>query len=224
VSVSHVFGEALHGAIQIYFENLLARRIPSTLESLMYRYHQVFQRHERSQIEYGMDDRAALELLASRMLAGFLKHPVTQKPGRILAVSHEVRGTLPPGLLPWVGQVDVIAESGEEIILREWRVSRTSLTQEQITDAWHPLALAADSLPQFTSGREVRLELIVLTKTKDLAIERHSQLLSQGLVERGRRIVERVGQAVKAGLFYPAPSPINCSTCPFRDACRAWPG
>lgn len=224
VSASQMFREALHQAIRFYFERLLASRTQATLDALLLRYRQAFEQQERFQIKYGMDDRAGLDMLASRMLRAFLRHPVTQEPGRILAVSQEVGGQLATSLPPWTGRVDLVAESQDELLLRDWRISRTSLTTDQIIDAWFSLALAAERLEPLAFGKPVRLELVVLTKTKELAIERHSQPLSPALAERSKRIVERAGHAITAGYYYPAPSPIICSTCPFQDACRAWPG
>lgn len=224
VSASQMFREALHQAIRFYFERLLASRTQATLDALVHRYCQAFEEQERSQIKYGMDDRAGLDLLASRMLRVFLCHPVTHEPGRILAVSQEVGGQLATNLPPWSGRVDMVAKSQGDLLLRDWRISRTSLTTDQIIDAWLSLALAAESMQPLAFGKPVRLDLIVLTKTKELAIDRRSQFLTPALVERSKRIVERSGHAIAAKIFYPAPSPIICSTCPFQDACRAWPG
>ena len=34
----------------------------------------------------------------------------------------------------------------------------------------------------------------------------------------------RVWRAIEAGVFYPAPSTMNCASCGYRPACRAWTG
>jgi CRISPR/Cas system-associated exonuclease Cas4 (RecB family) len=36
--------------------------------------------------------------------------------------------------------------------------------------------------------------------------------------------VERVWRAIESGVFYPAPSTMNCSGCGYRAACRVWMG
>ena len=43
-------------------------------------------------------------------------------------------------------------------------------------------------------------------------------------VKRTLAGVERVRRAIESGVFYPAPSPMNCSGCGYRAACRAWAG
>ena len=43
--------------------------------------------------------------------------------------------------------------------------------------------------------------------------------------ERIQSIRQQIGQvwaAIQAGNFYPAPSPMNCSTCPYRSRCPAF--
>jgi hypothetical protein len=39
-----------------------------------------------------------------------------------------------------------------------------------------------------------------------------------------RRGVELVWRAIESGVFYPAPSTMNCSSCGYQAACRAWVG
>ncbi len=38
------------------------------------------------------------------------------------------------------------------------------------------------------------------------------------------RFVARIWRAIEAEHFYPAPSPMACGGCPFREPCRKWPG
>ena len=64
----------------------------------------------------------------------------------------------------------------------------------------------------------------MLTKTKETSIDRHSSPADPLRVARIKRVVERVWQSIEAEHFYPAPSQMNCGGCPYRDACRAWPG
>src|SRR3989442_1498842 len=43
-------------------------------------------------------------------------------------------------------------------------------------------------------------------------------------VEQTKRVRERVWPTIAAGLFYPAPSPMNCPGCPFRGPWHNWRG
>src|SRR5262245_27894128 len=58
----------------------------------------------------------------------------------------------------------------------------------------------------------------VLTKTKVPSLTVHEVSLDPRLIERTKRTVERVWQAIQAGHFYPNPSPMNCSACSYPRA------
>jgi CRISPR/Cas system-associated exonuclease Cas4 (RecB family) len=62
-----------------------------------------------------------------------------------------------------------------------------------------------------------------LTKTKEVQIEQHQSLADPRSIDRARRVAERVWRSIEAEHFYPAPSPMNCGSCPFRAPCREWP-
>ena len=72
--------------------------------------------------------------------------------------------------------------------------------------------------------KALRLEFAVLTKTKQPVVQRHVVNAEAGRVQRAGHIVERVWQAIQAGHFYPAPSPVICPSCPFREPCQNWRG
>jgi CRISPR/Cas system-associated exonuclease Cas4 (RecB family) len=43
-------------------------------------------------------------------------------------------------------------------------------------------------------------------------------------ITRIRQLVARVWRAIQGGNFYPAPTVMNCTTCPFQQACAGWTG
>jgi CRISPR/Cas system-associated exonuclease Cas4 (RecB family) len=72
-------------------------------------------------------------------------------------------------------------------------------------------------------GKKLRLQFAVIAKTKAAALDCHEVTWSPRRIERTKQIVRQVWRAIEARHFYPAPSPMNCPTCPFREPCRAWP-
>lgn len=60
--------------------------------------------------------------------------------------------------------------------------------------------------------------------SKILGVFRHELRADPQQIERMKRIVERVWDGIQAGLFYPSLSAMQCPTCSFRAACRAWTG
>ena len=76
----------------------------------------------------------------------------------------------------------------------------------------------------FAPGKPVIMEFVILTKTKEAAIDRHILPVDPAQVRRTKLVVEKVWRAIDSGHFYPAPSAMNCPTCPYRAECRAWSG
>jgi putative RecB family exonuclease len=64
----------------------------------------------------------------------------------------------------------------------------------------------------------------ILTKTKDVIVDRHRMPVDAAQVTRTKRVVQNVWQAIDAENFYPAPSAMSCPSCPYREQCRAWGG
>jgi putative RecB family exonuclease len=69
----------------------------------------------------------------------------------------------------------------------------------------------------------VRLEFMVLTKTKCPSVVRHPVVYGRLQVERTKHVVEHVWRAIENVHFFPNPS-FQCSTCPYRRPCAEWRG
>ena len=77
---------------------------------------------------------------------------------------------------------------------------------------------------EISSGEKIATRFLVLTKTKEPVIEEHTREVKPAALKRTLAGVERVWRAIEAGVFYPAPSTMNCASCGYRAACRAWAG
>jgi CRISPR/Cas system-associated exonuclease Cas4 (RecB family) len=66
------------------------------------------------------------------------------------------------------------------------------------------------------------VEFAVITKVKSPEVAVYPVEADPQQIKRTKRIVEIAWQGIRAGIFYPSPSPAQCPTCPFREACRAW--
>ena len=77
---------------------------------------------------------------------------------------------------------------------------------------------------EISPGKKLKTRFLILTKTKDPVIEEHTRKVESVAVKRTLAGVERVWRAIESGVFYPAPSTMNCSSCGYRAACRAWMG
>ena len=70
----------------------------------------------------------------------------------------------------------------------------------------------------------IRLGFSVISKSKSPIAERHPVRTDAQRILRTKQVVARVWKAIEARHFYPAPSPLNCPPCPFREPCRSWSG
>jgi putative RecB family exonuclease len=225
VSSSLIFGGSLHRAIEHHFRELLVGNPPPSGDALMAEFWEGWKERDLEQVRFGKsEDRESLGLLAERMLAAFQQSEVAKPAGQILAIEEELRGPIVAGCPDVLGRVDLIVDTGDALIVSDWKSARSRWSQEQAEDAAEQLILYSELAKDFAPGKPVMLEFVILTKTKDVAIDRHLMPIAPAQVVRTKRVVEKVWQAIEAGCFYPAPSALNCPGCPYREQCRAWPG
>jgi CRISPR/Cas system-associated exonuclease Cas4 (RecB family) len=84
--------------------------------------------------------------------------------------------------------------------------------------------LYAELARNFAPGKTVKLEFVVLTKTKEVGWDQYRSGVDPSRVDRMKRVFQRVWEAIAAEHFYPAPSPMNCPGCPSREPCQQWSG
>ena len=53
---------------------------------------------------------------------------------------------------------------------------------------------------------------------------RFEATFDEAKLDRTKRVVENVWSAIESGHFYPAPSPMQCPGCGYRNHCAAWRG
>ena len=117
-----------------------------------------------------------------------------------------------------------MVETEDALVIGDWKSSRSRWSASQAEDATEQLLCYAALAADFAPSKPIRVEFTVLTKTKDVQVEQHRAMADPRSIDRARRVAERVWRAIEAEHFYPAPSPMNCGSCPFRKPCREWPG
>ncbi len=71
-------------------------------------------------------------------------------------------------------------------------------------------------------GEPVSFRFTVLVKTKVPKIQQVEGNRTESDLGRLGDIVRTVERAIAAEVFVPNETPLNCSTCPFRQPCREW--
>jgi len=225
VSASLVFGSAIHRAIEHHFQELLAGNPPPELPALVEQYRAEWQERDPKLVRFGkVDDQQSLDELAQRMLGAFQKSDLSRPKGTILAVEEELRGSVIPGIPDLLGRVDLIIVTTDALVVSDWKTSRARWSRDQAEDSAEQLLLYTELARDFAPGKQLRIEFTVLTKTKEVTVEQHGLGVDPARVDRTKRVIERVWDAIQAQHFYPAPSITGCAGCPFHEPCRNWRG
>ena len=225
VSSALVFGTGIHTAVEQHFQAALSGEEKPDVDRLMFAYRSAWLPHDPDAIQFGSTEtRATLDALAARMLTAFLNSPAASVQGRVLGVEEEIRGMLIEGVPDLYGRVDLLTEDSDSLVITDIKTSRGKWSAEQVEDSGEQLLLYSHLASEISPGKKIATRFLVLTKTKEPVVEEHVREVKPAAVKRTLASVERVWRAIESGVFYPAPSTVNCSSCGYRAACRAWMG
>jgi len=224
VSAALLFGGAIHAALEHYFREKLTGR-STGLDKLMHCYRLCWQAEadDRELLFAKGEDPDSLHALAERMLAAFLASPAAKPQGQIVGVEEELRTELAPGLPPLLARIDLLLDTGDALRIVDFKTARTRWSEQKAQEAAEQLWLYAKAARELLPGRELQLEFLILTKAKQPAVQSLPVPFDEPNLHRVRQTAAAVWQAISARIFYPAPSPLRCPTCPFANPCRRWP-
>ena len=224
-SASLVFGRAIHRAIEHHFTELLAGNKPPDLDAMLAEFNVGWDETPAGQIAFPKtDSRNSMAHLADRVLTAFQGSDVAQPKGHILGIEEELRGQVIDGAPDLLARLDLLMESEGTLTVTDFKTSKSAWSSDQATDSAEQLLLYGELVRQRFPGLPIRLEFIVFSKARKVAIGRYVVPLNAARVARTKRIAQRVWQAISAGHYIPSPSPLNCNGCPYRTACRQWSG
>jgi putative RecB family exonuclease len=225
VSSSLVFGGAIHSALELHFREPLTGNDPPDLDMLLAAYQEAWNERNLGSVHFGKDETVdSLNSLAERMLRAFQTSDLSQPSGTILGIEEELREPLVPGCPDLLARIDLLIDTGSELVIRDFKTARSRWSQDQAQDSADQLLLYSELVRKLDPTKTLRLEFAVLTKTKEPAVDQLVVNCDAGRVRRIKKTVERVWRAIDAGHWYPAPSAMNCPGCPFRGPCREWTG
>ena len=225
IASSLVFGSAMHKALQFHFEQLLIGKPGPDIDTLLDVYQEYWVSCEGQNVLFGAsENRDTLGRMADRLLRIFIQSEFARPNGVILGVEEELRGQIVPGCPDLLARVDLIVDAGEELVVSDFKTARCSWNDYKVDDLAPQLILYSELVKPIADGRPIKLSFAVLTKTKLPVLTVHDVPHDPQQVERTKRIVERIWQAIQTGHFYPVPSPLNCGSCSYREPCRRWAG
>jgi CRISPR/Cas system-associated exonuclease Cas4 (RecB family) len=225
VSSALVFGGGVHAAVEQHFQSILSGGPKPDLDSLLFAYRSAWLPHDPEKVSFGASEtRESLDALAAKMLSAFLANPAAAVQGRVLGVEEEIRGTLVPGMPDLYGRVDLLTEDDDQLVISDVKTSRSRWSADQAEESAEQLLLYSRLASELAPGKKLVTRFLVITKTKEPVIEEHVAEVKPERVTRTLAGAQRVWQAIQTGVFYPAPSPMACAGCPFREACSKWQG
>lgn len=227
VSSSLVFGGAIHLALEFHFTERLCGNEPPSHDLLLDVFQDAWQAKsvDYENIRFGKgEDHNSLSALADRMLNAFRTSPAADTEGTVVGIEEELRGELIPGVPDLLARIDLITTTDDALVITDFKTARSRWSQDQADNSADQLLLYSELARRMMPDRDVRLRFLVLTKAKTPAVESFNVEASRRRSHRTMKAVEHTWRAIEAGHFYPAPSPMNCPSCPFRSACNAWTG
>jgi putative RecB family exonuclease len=225
VSASLVFGSAIHAAVEFFSMRQLSGEPCPTRDELLKVYQDAWKQEREAEICFGKNETAdSLHSLADRMLRTFLTSDLAKPRGRIIGVEEELRGELTPDLPDLLGRVDLLLETDDAVVVQDFKTSRSAWAETQADEQSEQLLLYGDLVRKLMPGKQIRLEFVVLTKTKSPKIQLLEACFDESKLDRTKLVFQNVWSAIQAGHFYPAPSPMQCGGCGYRSHCDAWRG
>lgn len=225
VSSALVFGSAIHAAAELHFNELMVGNPAPDLDMLLSVYQEAWSERDLDTIQFNKtDDVDSLGQLAERMLRAFQSSDFAQPNGTILGVEEELRGELVEGCPDLLARVDLLTDQDDALVVTDLKTARSRWSRDQAEFNAEQLLLYSELAGRLLPDKTLRLQFAVVTKTKSPAVEIHEVELDDHRLGRIKNVVRRVWDAIQTGHFYPSPSQMNCSGCPFKKACRAWHG
>ncbi len=219
-----IFGQAIHAALEAHFRAQLSSGDAPELETLLAAYHQHWSIVNPDQIRWGAcDTRAALGLLAERMLSTFRESELAEPVGTIVSIEDEWRGPLAEGVPDLLARLDLVVAQDNALVITDFKTSRSRWSMPDVTSSAGQLLLYGELLRR-QLDRPVRLQFAVLTKTRQPQLEVHPVAADPARIARQIAIIQRVWRSIQGAHFYPHPTAMNCTACPYQTACARWPG
>ena len=227
VASSLLLGSSIHSAIEHFHRSDLEGRETPTLDELLeeFWYEWKCRAEESPQIRFNKsEDPQSIHDTASRMLQAFLENKNSMVPGTIIGIEENLEERILKSDRPLLGIIDLIYESNDHIVVRDYKTSRSKWSQANAESSADQLLLYGELAMHLFPGTDVAFEFVVITKANKPSVERFEVKSDDRRVNRTKLVANKTLRAIQSGIFYPNKSPMTCSTCPYRSECAAWQG
>ena len=223
VSSGLVLGSAVHAALADYHSNL-QRGTPTTIDKLQRVLLEYWTTRESERpIQYKAGENRVVQLAVGiGLLETYFREP---PPEGIIGVEQRLLVPLVNSSgdfleTPLAAVVDLLTRDDGRLKVREFKTSSRAYGGMEVETSLQ--ATSYVNAVWQTCGEWADVEYNVLIKTKTPKLQRLTTTRSESDLGRLGDIVENVERAVDEQIFFPIESPLNCSTCPFRQPCLQW--
>ncbi len=216
-----VLGSSVHASLELYHRSLQEQK-PAKIEQLHRAFLDAWQaREDNSEVEFRQretrDDSIAQGI---NLVEIYLKEP---PPEGIVAVErqmifplHNSQGEILE--TPMVAILDLLTRDDAGLAITEFKTSGRAYGSFEVEVSLQPTSYV--NAIWETLGELARVQYAILVKTKTPKVQRLATARNVSDLGRLGDIVQAVERAIAAKAFYPNETPLNCSTCPYRDPCR----
>lgn len=228
---SLIFGGSIHSALEFYFRAML-EGLGVTHEALLSAFHDAWKR----QIEKGGsdvpvrfnrgDDIDSVHALADRMLRAFQASPLASPKGKILGIEEQLQIVLHPDLPDLLAKVDLVTQTNGALHVVDFKTSRSRWSEAKALESAEQPQLYAATVARMARVLRVpvKLHFAVITKAKKPIVQLLPVPTNANTLMVLKETAVQTWAAIKAGNFYPSPSPMTCTTCPFKSRCPIFKG
>jgi len=229
VASSLLFGSAFHSAVQHHYQEQLAGLDVSNGQLQEVFSSEWQQQSEQAQVDikYGKgESHDSLHELAGNMRSSFAESELAKPDGSIIAVEETITGSVHTQMPDMTARVDVIWQQDDGLHVTDIKTARSRWSQSKVNESADQLHLYSTMTRQMAPDEDVHLHFGIITKAKSPAV----QLLDvpgAELSDESDNVLDLmlpVWNAMKAGVDYANPNPMNCSTCPYAHLCPAADG
>lgn len=169
------------------------------------------------------EDAGTVRLLAARMLSAFRDHALASADSgsQIIAIEHAVRFRLLADAPPIEMRLDLLELRGADLIVSDWKTSRSRWSEAKIAQGLPQLILYAHGLMPLLrelGAKRVVPRFVAVTKAKKPVVQVMQPTASQDDVARLKQTVSETWGAIQAGVF-PRRESWACAHCPYRGRC-----
>jgi len=218
-----ILGSAVHAALADYHRRL-QRQEAVMAEGVVTTFRETWNdRESKEQITFKEGDNRDDSIAQGvQLIETYLKEP---PPTGIVAVEQEILAPLynSHGEFlenPLLAITDLITVEDDTFTINEFKTSGRAYSESEVATSLQPTCYGHAVHQEF--GKQAAIEYTVLIKTKTPKVQRLKTARYTDDFGRLGDLVETVERAVQIGIFYPVESPMNCSTCPYRQPCREW--